>query len=100
MTRVIAIVPAFLIVYVYGPNTAADLIEKAQVVVNLVVPFTVIPLTKFLCSEHKMGIYVLPPWLQKAVRSDSCGSDATELQTARGTQFREARLIWSSPKMG
>ncbi|QDZ23170.1 natural resistance-associated macrophage protein [Chloropicon primus] len=66
VTRVIAILPAFLIVYTYGPNTAADLIEKAQVVVNLVVPFTVIPLTKFLCSELKMGVFVLPRWLQNA----------------------------------
>ena len=66
VTRVIAILPAFLIVYRYGPNTAADLIEKAQVVVNLVVPFTVIPLTKFLCSELKMGVFVLPKWLQNA----------------------------------
>jgi len=71
VTRVIAILPAFMIVYTYGPNTAADLIEKAQVVVNLVVPFTVIPLTKFLCSEVKMGVFVLPRWLQ--VRPQNCG---------------------------
>lgn len=70
VTRVIAILPAFMIVYTYGPNTAADLIEKAQVVVNLVVPFTVIPLTKFLCSEVKMGVFVLPRWLQ--VRPQNC----------------------------
>ena len=71
VTRVIAILPAFLIVYLYGPNTAADLIEKAQVVVNLVVPFTVIPLTKFLCSEIKMGVFVLPRWLQNVCWASS-----------------------------
>ncbi len=71
VTRVIAILPAFLIVYRYGPNTAADLIEKAQVVVNLVVPFTVIPLTKFLCSDLKMGVFVLPRWLQNACWASS-----------------------------
>eukprot|EP00899_Mesostigma_viride_P021656 jgi/Mesvir1/29492/Mv14032-RA.1 len=58
-TRVIAIAPAFYVVFAYGPDTAADVIEKAQVVVNFVVPFTVLPLTKFLTSEAKMGRFKL-----------------------------------------
>eukprot|EP00959_Pyramimonas_sp_CCMP1952_P205195 4291140-Pyramimonas_sp.AAC.1 len=59
VTRALAIIPAFLVLYVSGPEVAADLIEQAQVVVNFVVPFTVIPLTKFLSSEIKMGPYRL-----------------------------------------
>ncbi|KAK3248555.1 hypothetical protein CYMTET_41983 [Cymbomonas tetramitiformis] len=66
VTRAIAIIPAFIIVYAEGPDVAADLIEQAQVVVNFVVPFTVIPLTKFLCSEVKMGPYRLSPNLRLA----------------------------------
>mmetsp|Transcript_36397 Transcript_36397/g.50574 ORF Transcript_36397/g.50574 Transcript_36397/m.50574 type:complete len:470 (-) Transcript_36397:537-1946(-) len=58
-TRAAAIIPAFIVIYSQGPDVATDLIEQAQVVVNFVVPFTVIPLTKFLCSEIKMGPYRL-----------------------------------------
>eukprot|EP00241_Pyramimonas_parkeae_P003935 CAMPEP_0114236378 /NCGR_PEP_ID=MMETSP0058-20121206/6810_1 /TAXON_ID=36894 /ORGANISM="Pyramimonas parkeae, CCMP726" /LENGTH=606 /DNA_ID=CAMNT_0001348319 /DNA_START=130 /DNA_END=1950 /DNA_ORIENTATION=- len=63
-TRILAIVPAFFVVYTYGANSAAELIEQAQVVVNFVVPFTVIPLTKFLSSELKMGPFRLSNQLQ------------------------------------
>mmetsp|Transcript_20841 Transcript_20841/g.45666 ORF Transcript_20841/g.45666 Transcript_20841/m.45666 type:complete len:604 (-) Transcript_20841:202-2013(-) len=59
VTRALAIIPAFIVLYISGPEVAADLIEQAQVVVNFVVPFTVIPLTKFLSSELKMGPYRL-----------------------------------------
>ena len=58
-TRALAIIPAFYVVYSRGPDVAAELIEQAQVVVNFVVPFTVIPLTKFLSSPAKMGPYRL-----------------------------------------
>jgi manganese transport protein len=102
VTRAIAIVPAFIVVYTYGADSAAELIEQAQVprcphprraisrslhrshsvwphplsrqvVVNFVVPFTVIPLTKFLSSELKMGPFKLSKplemlcWLCSAV---------------------------------
>eukprot|EP00239_Pterosperma_sp_CCMP1384_P007856 CAMPEP_0197854932 /NCGR_PEP_ID=MMETSP1438-20131217/25597_1 /TAXON_ID=1461541 /ORGANISM="Pterosperma sp., Strain CCMP1384" /LENGTH=580 /DNA_ID=CAMNT_0043469851 /DNA_START=191 /DNA_END=1933 /DNA_ORIENTATION=+ len=63
VTRLIAIIPAFFIVYA-DENSAADLIEQAQVVVNFVVPFTVIPLTKFLSSEIKMGPFRLSKQLE------------------------------------
>ena len=58
-TRAAAIVPAFYVVYTRGPDAAAELIEQAQVVVNFVVPFTVIPLINFLASPEKMGPYRL-----------------------------------------
>lgn len=58
-TRAVAIVPAFYVVYSRGPDAAAELIEQAQVVVNFVVPFTVIPLTRFLSSPAKMGPFRL-----------------------------------------
>jgi len=64
VTRILAIVPAFWVVYTYGSDSAADLIEAAQVVVNFVVPFTVIPLTKFLTSELKMGPFRLSKTLE------------------------------------
>jgi len=66
VTRLVAISPAFYIVYTYGPESAAEMIEQAQVVVNFVVPFTVIPLTKFLSSELKMGQFRLSPALKMA----------------------------------
>mmetsp|Transcript_24202 Transcript_24202/g.76109 ORF Transcript_24202/g.76109 Transcript_24202/m.76109 type:complete len:540 (-) Transcript_24202:109-1728(-) len=65
-TRTVAIVPAFLAVYWYGPEAAADTIEQAQVVVSFVVPFCVIPLSKFLCSKIKMGPFKLSPRLAAA----------------------------------
>uniref|UniRef100_A0A7S1SU68 Uncharacterized protein n=1 Tax=Tetraselmis chuii TaxID=63592 RepID=A0A7S1SU68_9CHLO len=66
VTRCFAILPAFYVVFTYGPETAAEIIEQAQVVVNFVVPFTVIPLTRFLSSELKMGHFRLSWQLKTA----------------------------------
>lgn len=85
VTRALAIVPAFLFIYTSGPEVAADLIEQAQVVVNFVVPFTVIPLTKFLSAEIKMGPYRLSK--QLTIVCWTCSAVAIFLNLLTVNQF-------------
>eukprot|EP00958_Prasinococcus_capsulatus_P012854 scaffold1299_cov331-Prasinococcus_capsulatus_cf.AAC.5 len=85
VTRLIAILPAFLLVFIYGESIAADMIADAQVVVNFVVPFTVIPLTKFLTSEDKMGRYRLKGGM--AILCWTCAVAATVLNLTSLYEF-------------
>lgn len=59
LIRVIAVVPAFLLTFFYGGARSARIIAGAQVVVNFVVPFTLIPILKFVSSPVKMGEHAL-----------------------------------------
>lgn len=55
-TRTVSIAPAFFITLFCG-NRSADIIDACQVVVNIVVPFTIIPILKITSSPMKMGVH-------------------------------------------
>jgi len=55
-TRTVSIAPAFIITLAYG-DRSADIIDACQVVVNIVVPFTIIPILKITSSPMKMGVH-------------------------------------------
>lgn len=55
-TRTVSIAPAFFITLLYG-DRSADIIDACQVVVNIVVPFTIIPILKITSSPMKMGVH-------------------------------------------
>jgi manganese transport protein len=55
-TRTVSIAPAFFITWAYG-NRSADIIDACQVVVNIVVPFTIIPILRITSSPMKMGVH-------------------------------------------
>lgn len=59
VTRSLALAPAYWAVTHYGEDVAADAVERAQVVVNVSIPFTVIPLTRYLVSQEKCAYYAL-----------------------------------------
>jgi len=56
LTRTVSILPAFFITWAYGDRTS-DVIGACQIVVNFVVPFTIIPLVKITSSPMKMGVH-------------------------------------------
>ena len=63
ITRLIAIVPAVIVVALYGERGTGQLIILSQVVLSLQLPFAVVPLVMFTASRTKMGPFVAPRWL-------------------------------------
>jgi manganese transport protein len=64
MTRLLAIVPAVVVINAMGEGSAMPLLIFSQVVLSLQLPFAVIPLIKFTSSRRKMGPFASPAWVQ------------------------------------
>ena len=64
ITRMIAIIPAYIVILVYGENETGALLVFSQVVLSLQLGFAIIPLIHFNSDKRKMGIYVIKPWVK------------------------------------
>lgn len=64
ITRLIAIIPAFLVTWFYGTSGTANLLILSQVILSMQLSFAVIPLLMFTNSKSKMGIFVNKPVLK------------------------------------
>jgi manganese transport protein len=64
MTRLIAIVPAIVVVIVYGDRGTGPLIILSQVILSLQLPFAVFPLVMFTSDPAKMGPFAIPFWMK------------------------------------
>ncbi len=64
VTRLIAIIPAVIVVYIYGERGAGPLLIGSQVVLSLQLPFAVFPLVMFTGDPHKMGSFANPRWVK------------------------------------
>ncbi len=62
LTRLIAIVPAFLTIYLLGDGATGKLLIFSQVVLSLQLGFAVIPLIHFVSDKKKMGEFTIPIW--------------------------------------
>jgi manganese transport protein len=64
ITRLIAIVPAIIVIAMYGERGTGPLIILSQVVLSLQLPFAVFPLVIFTSDPHKMGTFANPRWVK------------------------------------
>jgi manganese transport protein len=64
MTRLIAIVPAIIVVILYGERGSGQLLILSQVILSLQLSFAVFPLVMFTSDKHKMGTFASPWWVQ------------------------------------
>jgi manganese transport protein len=64
ITRLIAVVPAVIIIGLYGEHRTTDLLVASQVVLSMQLGFAVWPLLRFTGSPAKMGRFVNPPWVK------------------------------------
>jgi manganese transport protein len=55
ITRLLAVVPAFIVTWVAGSKGTGELLLWSQVVLSLALPFAVIPLVLFTSDKKKMG---------------------------------------------
>ncbi|TXK84836.1 Nramp family divalent metal transporter [Paenibacillus sp. N3.4] len=65
ITRLIAIVPAVIVIGLYGEKGTGDLLILSQVILSLQLSFAVIPLVIFTSDKRKMGEFVAPKWLSR-----------------------------------
>ena len=66
ITRLIAIIPAFIVILVYGEEETGALLIFSQVVLSLQLGFAIIPLIHFNSDKEKMGKFVIKPWMKIA----------------------------------
>ncbi|GIN72085.1 divalent metal cation transporter MntH [Bacillus sp. J14TS2] len=64
ITRLIAVVPAFVVTWIAGSRGTADLLLWSQVVLSLQLPFAVVPLVVFTNSREKMGEFANRTWIK------------------------------------
>ena len=63
VTRLIAIIPAVIVISIYGDRGSGPLIILSQVILSLQLPFAVFPLVAFTSNRSKMGEFVNPLWV-------------------------------------
>jgi len=64
ITRLIAIVPAVIVVGLYGERGSGTLLILSQVILSLQLPFAIFPLVMFTSDRAKMGSFANPLWLK------------------------------------
>jgi manganese transport protein len=64
ITRLIAIIPAIIVVVLYGERGSGQLLILSQVVLSLQLSFAVFPLVMFTGDRAKMGTFANPLWVK------------------------------------
>jgi len=64
MTRMMAIVPAAITVYLFGQQGTFKLLILSQVILSMQLPFAVIPLIHFTSNRRQMALFVNKAWVQ------------------------------------
>ncbi len=63
ITRLIAIIPAYVVILMYGEGETGALLVFSQVVLSLQLGFAIIPLIHFTSDKNKMGEFVNKKWV-------------------------------------
>lgn len=64
ITRMIAVIPAAIVVYIAGEQGTYKLLILSQVILSLQLPFAVIPLVQFTSNRQRMGSFANPLWVK------------------------------------
>ncbi len=64
ITRLVAIVPAIIVIAAFGEDEVDSLLVFSQVILSLQLGFAVIPLIHFVSDKKTMGIFVIKPIVQ------------------------------------
>lgn len=64
LTRLVAIVPAFIVAFMYGERGTGELLVLSQVILSMQLSFAVVPLVQFTGDKSKMGRFVNPRWIK------------------------------------
>jgi len=64
ITRMIAIIPAFLVIYFFGEGATGELLILSQVMLSLQLGFAVIPLIHLTSDKRQMGKFANKMWVK------------------------------------
>ncbi len=64
ITRLIAIIPAFIVIYLFGEGATGQLLIFSQVVLSLQLGFAVIPLIHLTSNKKQMGEFAIKLWVK------------------------------------
>jgi manganese transport protein len=66
ITRLIAIIPAYIVILIYGEDQTGELLVFSQVVLSLQLGFAIIPLIHFNSDKKTMGRFAIGIWMRIA----------------------------------
>ncbi|WP_213651502.1 Nramp family divalent metal transporter [Paenibacillus sp. J23TS9] len=87
ITRLIAIIPAVIVIGLYGEGSTGQLLIFSQVVLSLQLSFAVFPLVKFTSDPVKMGPFIAPQWVRVLARIVAVIIAALNIYLLYGTFF-------------
>lgn len=64
ITRLLAIIPAVIVILIYGEKEVDSLLIFSQVVLSMQLGFAIIPLIHFVSDRSKMGEFTIKPFVQ------------------------------------
>lgn len=64
ITRLVAIIPAFIVIYIFGESATGKLLILSQVILSLQLGFAVIPLIHLTSDKNKMGEFANKLWVK------------------------------------
>lgn len=59
ITRLIAVIPAFLVIWLLGEDKIGDMLILSQVILSIQLGFAIIPLIHFVSDKEKMGKFAI-----------------------------------------
>jgi manganese transport protein len=63
ITRLIAIIPAFVVIIIYGEKATGDLLILSQVILSMQLGFAIVPLIHLTSDKSKMGEFANKTWV-------------------------------------
>ncbi len=64
ITRLIAVIPAFLVIWLLGEDKIGDMLILSQVILSIQLGFAIIPLIQFVSDKQKMGKFAIGPFVK------------------------------------
>ncbi|MCW3073019.1 MAG: iron transporter [Flaviaesturariibacter sp.] len=64
LTRMVAIIPAVIVILINGENNIDSLLILSQVILSMQLGFAIIPLIHFVSDKKTMGAFVIKPWVK------------------------------------
>lgn len=63
ITRLIAVIPVFIVTLIVGESGTAQLLILSQVILSMQLPFALVPLVSFTSNKQKMGKFTNKKWV-------------------------------------
>jgi manganese transport protein len=66
LTRMVAIIPAIIVIWIFGEDEVDALLVMSQVILSLQLGYAIIPLIHFVSDKSTMGNFVIKTWVKVA----------------------------------